>query len=413
LVGDSSRGGWYSAGEFGDGKLFNSDVNNAYFASFGIRVPYDFTDAFDAMDVGRPGRPDFLGGDGTITSYDWQVLYLRSLGLDTNNWARTSARDSDGVHLSIYPTNGNFIAADIRPDPGASKKSNPAEADVLSPGPGAVWLRNAVVGAGSLANVVPGNTYSFPVYVKVTPGYSLASLQFRATLLPQSDAPTPGQIQFVNPIGANFSQFAGTSSNDLVCSWAQVPSSAFNPKLQGSNLLGYIQFQVPGNALAGQSYKLRFSYTDGAPDLNTFYELENLSGYAWVLGATQNPENISEQWKTCFFGSTTNALADDNADADGDGFSNLQEYEAGTNPTNALSRLQFSRSDWRNNGGQRSIALEWLTAPGKTYVVECAPALTSPTWSGILTNIGDGNSWEFIHTNVNNNTQFYRIRLKP
>jgi sugar lactone lactonase YvrE len=409
LVGDSSPGTWYNAGDFGDGKLFNSDVNNAFYASFGIRVPYNFTDAFDAMDVGRPGRPDALGGDGLITGYDWQKIYQRSIGLDTSNWARTSARDSEGDHLTIYSTNGNFTTF-------AARTSGSAEssATIQSPvPPGQVWLRQFVVGAGSVINLSPNAICSIPVYAKVTPGYSLASLQFRATLVPSFGATAPASIQFINSAGSNFQQQSGSGPTDILCSWSMVPSSAFNPQLQGSNFLGYVRFTVPANATSGQSYKLQFSYTDGAPDFNTAYACENLSGFAWVQSAALTaPEVISDQWKTNFFGSVTNVLADANNDPDGDGFNNLQEYQAGTDPLNAQSRLQFSHSEWRNSGA-RGIALQWLTAPGKVYIVEMSPALVNPVWTGVSTNIGDGNVREFLHTNVTSNIRFYRVRLQP
>ncbi len=404
LVGDSSPGGWYNAGDFGDGKLFNADVNNAFYASFGIRVPFDFTDAFDAMDVGRPGRPDSRGGDGSITAYDWQRIYRQSIGLDPNNWARTSARDADGIHTDIYQTNGNFTTA-----ASAAKTSKVAKS--VTPTPGLIWLRHAVVGAGSTINAAPGSFYSIPVYVKVTPGYSLASLQFRATMLPQGNAPEPAAINFINPIGGNFQQQPGTSPNDIVCSWSMVPSSAFVPQLQGSNLLGHVTFQVPFSAQSGQSYQLKFSHADGLTDFNTLYELENISGYVWVQSAALTPaDTVSEQWKKGFFGNTN---IQENEDSDNDGFSNSSEYFAGTDPTESSSRLQFSQSAWQENGESKGIILQWLTAPGKIYVVESSAAITAPVWSGLSTNVGNGESYEFIDTNVSNGSQFYRIRLQP
>ena len=153
--------------------------------------------------------------------------------------------------------------------------------------------------------------------------------------------------------------------------------------------------------------------TDGAPNFDTAYDFENLSGSAWVQSAAPTPpETISEQWKIRFFGSATNPLADPAADPDEDGYSNSQEYLAGTNPNNALSRLQFSRSEWRDSG-TRGIALQWLTAPGKIYVIECAPSIASQVWTGISTNLGDGNVKEFFHTNLTSGAQFYRVRVQP
>ena len=46
-------------------------------------------------------------------------------------------------------------------------------------------------------------------------------------------------------------------------------------------------------------------------------------------------DGLADDWEQQYFGSTTGALPND--DPDGDGFNNLQEFLAGTDPTNATS----------------------------------------------------------------------------
>ena len=99
-------------------------------------------------------------------------------------------------------------------------------------------------------------------------------------------------------------------------------------------------------------------------------------------------------------------------DADGDGALNWQEYLAGTDPTNPLSVFEFGSAGFSTNGAG-GFALSWLTAPGKTYILESIPALGGKNWTAINTNTGDGYDYQFIQTNYNGDAQFYRILLQP
>jgi hypothetical protein len=158
---------------------------------------------------------------------------------------------------------------------------------------------------------------------------------------------------------------------------------------------------------------LQFVVGGGAPDLTTDYQMESFPGAVWVASAAQLPPSLtSDEWKTYFFGSTTNPLAADNADADGDGMPNWMEYRAGTNPTNSSSCFQFASAAF-NNSGIQGVALNWLTAPGKKYVLESQSSLGPKTWTAINTNAGDGNYYQLLITNYSGNACFYQILLQP
>jgi hypothetical protein len=407
--GDSSPANGYSAGEFGDGTINNSDVNNAFKASLGIYVPFQSTDAFSAMDVYPETATEI--GDGFITFLDWQHILFRSLGLETNSWIRFWTDGGTLSHKPIVWLPGDIVTNGISPSQPFEAFPKVRAAD--TPQPGAVWLRQASIHAGTIAGLSPGLTYSIPVYVNVLPGYSLAGLQFRATLVPNGTAPAPGQIQFAAAPGLPppYASAQGLSPNDIIYAWSLF--EPFTPPLQGSKALGSISFQVPGTAQNGQSYTLRFSGEDGSPDLDTLYQLESVPGTAWVGSAALTPPQISsDEWRMCFFGSLTNALAQDTADPDGDGMLNWQEYLAGTNPTNALSALQFLNPAFASGAGQ-DINLSWLTAPGRNYVLESSATLTGPQWTAVNTNLGDGNTFQFSLTNKTGGARFFRIRLQP
>ena len=403
LAGDSAPPTGYDNGEFGNCGLDNSDANALLYAIVNIRRPYTDSDAYKAMDV-YPETPGLIG-DGFLTFLDWQTVIYRSVGLDTNNWIR-------------FWTNGSLSHEQVSWTPGGppvplsdASSAVPVKQDITNTPPGLVWFCQFSIGAGTVTYALPGNTCSVPIYAKVLPGYDVSGMAFRATAVPNGGAPAVGQIQFTPASGVpSPGVSAGLSANDIVCSWSL---GEFDPPLQGSNYLGTVSFQIPPGAQAGESYALQFVVAGGAPDFTTEYQMESFPGAVWVGTGAQQPASLtSDEWKTYFFGSTTNAQAGDDVDADGDGMPNWMEYLAGTNPTNAASCLRFT-SATINTNGLEGMAVNWLTAPGKTYILESQPDLGGKNWTAINTNAGDGNYYQLLITNYSGNSRFYQILLQP
>src|SRR5207253_263329 len=85
-----------------------------------------------------------------------------------------------------------------------------------------------------------------------------------------------------------------------------------------------------------------------------------------IVDTDQN--DLPDWWEQNYFGHLTGT--DPNADADHDGLSNLSEWLAGTNPTNAASVLRLTVAK-TNNG----VVLRWPSVAGKTYRLERATDL--------------------------------------
>ena len=120
-------------------------------------------------------------------------------------------------------------------------------------------------------------------------------------------------------------------------------------------------------------------------------------------------DGMADNWEQQYFGSPTGAIT--NTDVDGDGFNNLQEFLAGTDPTNALSALRITSIS--------RIGLDLVASYGvvasKRYEFQFTGSLATNNWTGIATNVAlaTGIS-QFTNTGAALFTnRFYRVRLLP
>ncbi len=131
------------------------------------------------------------------------------------------------------------------------------------------------------------------------------------------------------------------------------------------------------------------------------------------------PDGIPAWWRIQYFGgdgTSTDAFSCANCDPDGDGMSNLQEYLAGTNPTNGASTFRITNIHREGN----DIRVTWMTGMGKTNALErsagglnssysnnLAPIFTVTNTTGTTTNYLD------VGAATNLPAFYYRVRLVP
>jgi hypothetical protein len=116
-------------------------------------------------------------------------------------------------------------------------------------------------------------------------------------------------------------------------------------------------------------------------------------------------DGISDIWRNRYFPSGVNDTA--NADPDGDGMTNLQEFLAGTSPTNTSSVFMLSQS--RQDG--TAVKFEFFAITGHRYQLEMTGDLLSNSWAPLLFNIfGDGGLHQMQISLPDSAQQFYRLK---
>lgn len=120
-------------------------------------------------------------------------------------------------------------------------------------------------------------------------------------------------------------------------------------------------------------------------------------------------DGIPNSWMITYFGSATPGpgnLSRAGDDKDGDGFTNLQEFQMGTHPGSSASRLSVS--------ALASSSLTWASAPYQLYIIESSSDLLTWTRFGnpvlALTASTTANAGFLPPSGIN---RFYRVLFAP
>lgn len=120
--------------------------------------------------------------------------------------------------------------------------------------------------------------------------------------------------------------------------------------------------------------------------------------------ADADRDGLPGQWETMYFGSAN--AANRLLDSDGDGMLNWQEYQAGTNPTNAASNLRIN--DFALSNG--IVQMQFQAVSNKTYAIQHSPAISDANWPSLLKFVGRRtNHLEVISDLSVPTNRFYRI----
>lgn len=124
-------------------------------------------------------------------------------------------------------------------------------------------------------------------------------------------------------------------------------------------------------------------------------------------------DGLPDVWRLQYFGHT-DARASDQSEAqddpDGDTMTNFEEFLAGTNPTNALSRLAFVVPTTASRLGNGWL-LSWESVSNRLYSLDCTTNPSAAPWLNLATNL-PGTGQRMNYTNTTAQPAFFRLGVR-
>lgn len=428
LVGSILPFRWFNAGDFGSNTIVGGDVVQAFEAAvYHLRTP-TASDMFNAMDsadatvvtnwANTPAAEfnsinSMVRGDGVIDLNDLYVTFRRSLDPALTWYNRYW---TNGV-LTNEPT-PNLLAAPTN----LLRKSTLTAARWVAASRSVVSGPHSLKITGSDMRATVGQTLAVPVNAEI-----IGDAPIRTFLMSVKVVALDGSPAITNPISFYETDNLVTSSrytlSDAPNSYAVVTLDSTVDGVYGTNQMGTILVDLPAGVTTNSSYLVHFDRFSASPNglalfptvkQDSLVTLSDRSGSSWQDG-------IPDAWRLRYFGTVSNLLSAATADADGDGVSNMDEYAAGTNPVDPLSKPQIAQPPSRpilglvgvSSDPIPSFTLQWPTESGRSYVVETSLDMLGTNWVAVSTNlIGTGTMTQFTDTNATGQTKFYRVKAQ-
>ncbi|HLH54237.1 MAG TPA: S8 family serine peptidase [Verrucomicrobiae bacterium] len=174
----------------------------------------------------------------------------------------------------------------------------------------------------------------------------------------------------------------------------------------GSGLLTTITNAPPG------TYSIQFRdvpfYETPTPQTNTLSAKSSITFGGKYTFIDANHNGISDAWEKYYLGAViTNRSG--SIDSDGDGMTDYQEFIAGTDPTNAASKLVFVGAAVETNS---AVIFQWSAVPGRSYQLVSSTDLA--TWTPVTSwMLSSKSPMTFTVTNLSGAARSFRVQVRP
>ncbi len=265
--------------------------------------------------------------------------------------------------------------------------------------------------------IMSGVSFTFPQNVTLPAGQSLLVVSFDPQLDPVALAEFRGRYNVSNSVPI-FGPYAGHLSNNGESIGLYKPDAPLLPPLPDAGFVPYVLVEqvgyLPttpwpaGASGTGSSLQRLIGDAYGNDPTNWFVASPTAGRANTVNPSDVNGDGLPDAWQVQYFGSITNPNATPTANPDGDGFNNLQEYIAGTDPTDGNSFLKLDSAVVTGNG----IDLRFTAVAGKTYTVLWKDDLNGGTWAKLADVSAQGVTGQITVTDPDdslNTRRFYRL----
>jgi hypothetical protein len=235
----------------------------------------------------------------------------------------------------------------------------------------------------------------------------------------------PRYVLGLRPLSAGYGQVLIQPQLGQTLSYLQgtIPTIRGPVFIQTSNAPSQFQLlvNIPGNVTA--TVMLPATSTNAILDgsvisgslSNNWLTVTNIgSGQHAIWASVTNAPSqttLYNNWASSWFGTnaTNPAIAGQQADPDGDGMNNYEEFIAGTNPTDSQS--SFTVKATVSGGVPGSVLVTLAGHSGRTYALQRSLSLESPSWSSVLTTGPLGSDQTLILSDPHSSTvmAFYKV----